>query len=69
METLAKKFLLFVFISTIPMQLVTAMWVLTVGCFNWVEALHTDPYILCTIMFVLFAFAVVLMISEEDIPF
>lgn len=69
METLAKKFLLFVFISTLPMQMITAMWLATIGYFSWLDAIHSEPYAVLTSFFVLFAFIVAIVTSEEDIPF
>ena len=69
METLAKKFLVFAFIGTLPMQLITAMWVVTIGYFSWLEAMHSEPYAVFTSFFVLFAFIVAMVTPKEDIHF
>lgn len=67
METIAKRFLLFIGISSIPMLLVTAMWLLTVGYFNWFDAIHSEPYGVFTSFFVFFAFIVSLIIPSNDL--
>ena len=69
METLAKRFLLFIFISTVPMQLITAMWLLTVNYFSWLEAIHSDPYAVFTSFCVLFAFIVATVIPDYDLKY
>jgi hypothetical protein len=69
METLAKKFLLFAFIGTLPMQSITAMWVVTIGYFSWLEAIHSEPYAVFTSFFVLFAFIVAIVTPKEEIHF
>ena len=69
METLAKKFLLFIFISTLPMQSITAMWLMTIGYFNWLDAMHSEPYAVGTSFFVLFAFIMAMVTPKEDMPF
>tara|TARA_R110000796_G_scaffold44730_5_gene108945 strand:+ start:266 stop:475 length:210 start_codon:yes stop_codon:yes gene_type:complete len=69
METLAKKFLVFAFISTLPMQLITALWLVTIGYFSWLEAIHSEPYAVFTSFFVLFAFIVAIVTPKEDIHF
>tara|TARA_R110001632_G_scaffold17614_1_gene55629 strand:- start:572 stop:781 length:210 start_codon:yes stop_codon:yes gene_type:complete len=69
METLAKKFLLFIFISTLPMQLITTMWLMTIGYFNWLDAMHSEPYAVGTSFFVLFAFIMAMVTPKEDMPF
>ena len=67
METTAKRFLLFMFISSIPMLLVTAMWLLTVGYFSWLDAIHSEVYGVFTSFCVLFAFFVSLCIPSYDL--
>jgi len=69
METLAKRFLLFVFISTVPMQLITAMWLLTVGYFSWLDAVHSDAYAVFTSFCVLFGFIVATVIPDYDLKY
>ncbi len=69
METLAKKFLIFAFISTLPMQLITAIWIVTIGYFSWLEAIHSEPYAVFTSFFVLYAFIVAMVTSKKDIHF
>jgi hypothetical protein len=67
METLAKRFILFIFISSVPMQLVTAMWLLTVGYFSWFDAIHSEPYGVFTGFCVFFAFFVSVCIPSNDL--
>lgn len=67
MEKIAKRFLLFVFISAIPLMLVTSMWLLTVGYFSWLEAIHSEPYAVFTSWAVLLAFFVSLFIPDHDL--
>lgn len=69
MESLAKKFLVFAFIGTLPLQLITAMWLVTIGYFSWLEAVHSEPYTVFTSFFVLFAFIVAIVTPKEDIHF
>ena len=56
METIAKRFLLFIGISSTPMLFVTAMWLLTVGYFSWFDAIHSEVYGVFTSFCVFFAF-------------
>ena len=67
MEIIAKRFLLFIFISSVPMQLITAMWLLTVGYFSWLDAIHSEPYGVFTSFAVFFAFFVSLCIPSNDL--
>ena len=69
METLTKRFLLFIFISSVPMQLVTAMWLLTVGYFSWFDAIHSEPYGVFTSFAVFFAFIVAIVIPDYDLKY
>ena len=69
MEIIAKRFLLFIFISSVPMQLVTAMWLLTVGYFSWLDAIHSEPYGVFTSFFVLFGFIVATVIPDYDLKY
>jgi len=67
METIVKRFLLFIGISSIPMLLVTAMWLLTVGYFSWLDAVHSDAYGVFTSCCVLLAFFVSLFIPADEL--
>lgn len=67
METIAKRFLLFIFISSIPLMLVTSVWLLTVGYFNWFDAIHSEPYGVFTSFFAFFAFFVSLVIPSNEL--
>lgn len=67
MEILAKRLLIFIGISSIPMLLVTAMWLLTVGYFSWFDAIHSEPYGVFTSFAVLFAFITSLLIPDYDL--
>jgi hypothetical protein len=67
MEKIAKRFLLFVFISAIPLILVTSVWLLTVGYFNWFDAVHSEPHGVFTSFAVFFAFFVSLLIPDYDL--
>ncbi len=67
METIAKRFLLFIGISSIPMLLVTAMWLLTVGYFSWFDAIHSEPYGVFTSFAVFFSFFVSVCIPSNDL--
>jgi len=67
METIAKRFLLFIGISSSPMLIVTAMWLLTVGYFNWLDAIHSEVYGVFTSFCVFFAFFVSLVIPSHEL--
>ena len=67
METIAKRFLLFIFISAIPLMLVTSVWLLTVGYFSWFDAIHSEPYGVITSFFAFFAFFVSLCIPPNEL--
>ena len=67
MEEIAKRFLLFIGISMIPMLLVTAMWLLTVGYFSWLDAIHSDGYGVFAGFCVFFAFFVSLFIPADEL--
>lgn len=67
METIAKRFLLFIFISAIPLMLVTSVWLLTVGYFSWFDAIHSEPYGVFTSFAVFFAFFVSLCMPENEL--
>lgn len=67
MEEIAKRFLLFIGISSIPMLLVTAMWLLTVGYFSWLDAIHSEVYGVFTGFCVFFAFFVTLFIPANEL--
>ena len=67
MQVIAKRFLLFVFISAIPWMLVTSVWLLTVGYFSWFDAVHSEPYGVFTSFCVFFAFFVSLCIPDYDL--
>ena len=67
MHIIAKRFLLFVFISAIPLMLVTSVWLLTVGYFSWFDAVHSEPYGVFTSFSVFFAFFVSLCIPDYDL--
>ena len=67
MEEIAKRFLLFIGISMIPMLLVTAMWLLTVGYFSWFDAIHSETYGVFTSFCVFFAFFVSLFIPANEL--
>ncbi len=69
MEILAKRLLLFIGISSIPMLLVTAMWLLTVGYFSWLDAIHSNPYAVITSFCVLFGFIVATVIPDYDLKY
>ncbi len=69
MEILAKRFLLFVFVSSVPMQLITAAWFFTVGRFSWIEAIHSNPYCMLTGFCILFAFLVAMLIPDYDLKY
>lgn len=67
METIAKRILLFISISSIPMLLVTAMWLLTVGYFNWFDAIYSEPYAVFTSFFVFSAFIMSLIVPSNEL--
>ena len=67
METIAKRFLLFIGISSIPMLLVTAMWLLTVGYFSWFDAIHSEVYGVFTSFTIFFAFFVSLCVPSNEL--
>ena len=67
METIAKRFLLFIGISSIPMFLVTAMWLFTVGYFNWFDIIYSEPYAVFTSFCVFFAFFVSICIPSNEL--
>lgn len=67
MQVIAKRFLLFLFISAIPLMLVTSVWLLTVGYFSWFEAIHSEPYGVFTSFSVIFAFFISLCIPSYDL--
>ena len=67
MEKIAKRFLLFVFISAIPLMLVTSVWLLTVGYFSWFDAIHSEAYGVFTSFAVFFAFVMSIVIPDYDL--
>jgi len=67
METIAKRFLLFIGISSIPMLLVTAMWLLTVGYFSWLDAIHSEAYAVFTSFSVFIALILSVIIPSEEL--
>lgn len=67
METIAKRFLLFIGISSIPMLLVTSVWLLTVGYFSWFDAIHSEAYGVFTSFAVFFAFVISIVIPDYDL--
>ena len=69
MKIIAKRLLLFIGISSIPMLLVTAIWLLTVGYFSWFDAIHSEPYGIFTSFAVFFAFIVAIVIPDYDLKY
>ena len=67
MQVIAKRFLLFLFISSIPLMLVTSVWLLTVGYFSWFDAIHSEVYGVFTSFCMLFAFFVSLVIPSNEL--
>jgi len=67
MQIIAKRFLLFVFISAIPLMLVTSVWLLTVGYFSWFDAVHSEPYGVFTSFAVFFGFVISIVIPDYDL--
>lgn len=67
MELIIKRILLFLIISATPMIIVTAIWILTAGYFNWLSAVHSDPYAIFTSFAVLFGLTIALCVPDYEL--
>lgn len=57
----------FLFISAVPTLLISAAWIVSIGMFNWMEAVRSEVAFMFTIFSTLFAFLITCSMSKYEI--
>ena len=62
-----KRIGVFLLISAVPTLLITASWIVSIGMFNWIEAIRSEVAFMFTIFSILFAFLITCSMSKGEI--
>lgn len=57
--------LLFLLISSFPLSITTLVWILTLGAFDYLEAVHHGLFVFCTVICIIASLITLVLTNQE----